>query len=186
MRESAVRNRSERKSPARSAIVGWLFFFVLLVAVISAGISIGLGYSPRPRAFGWVLFVAGLIVAILTVYRWAQVLPGIFGVATLNGLIVLISGHALNQPAIPVPRLVAVLFTMVMADATVMLAGLESRDVTNIDRAAYLGTMSCFVAMMFCVINSVGHWELPVCIGFIVCMAVLWTRKFWSGGNRRV
>src|SRR5947209_2184062 len=103
-------------------MAGWFFLFLLLIVVISGGIATGLGYSPRPRPLGWVLFFGGVGVGAFTVDRWAKVLPGIFGIATLNGFIILISGHALNQPEIEVPRLIGVLFTVVMAGASFVTA----------------------------------------------------------------
>jgi hypothetical protein len=167
-------------------MAGWFFLFLLLIVVISGGIATGLGYSPRPRPLGWVLFTVGTGVAVFTVDRWAKVLPGIFGIATLNGLIIVISGHALNQPAIEVPRLVGALFTVVMASASFITASLADRHVTNIDRAAYVGVLGCFVAVLVCVMVSVERWEVPVCIGFIAFIAVLWARRFLFVENHGV
>lgn len=181
-----MRSRSERENPSRLAMTGWFFLFLLLIVVISGGIATGLGYSPRPRPVGWVLFIVGLGAGAFTVDRWAKVLPGIFAIATLNGIIILISGHALNQPAIQVPRLVGGLFTVVMAGASFLTASFADRHLTNTDRAACLGILACFVAMLVCVMTSVGRWEVPVCIGFIACIAILWARRFLSVQNRGV
>ncbi len=181
-----MRGRTERKNPSRLVMTGWFFLFLLLIVVISGGIATGLGYSPRPRPVGWVLIIVGLGAATFTVDRWAKVLPGIFGIATLNGLIILISGHALNQPATQVPRLVGGLLTLVMAGASFITASFADRHLTNTDRAAYLGVLTCFVAMLVCVMMSVEHWEVPVCIGFIGCIAVLWARRFLSVGNHGI
>lgn len=175
-----MRSSSERKNPSRLVNAGWFFLFLLLIVGISGGITTGLGYSSRPRPVGWVLFIVGFGVGAFTVARWAKVLPGIFGIATLNGLIILISGHALNQPAIQVPRLVGGLFTVAMAGASFITASSADRPLTNTDRVAYLGILACFVAMLVCVMTSVEHWEVPVCIGFIACIAVLWGRRYLS------
>ena len=160
-----MRSHYQRKSPSRLVMTGWFFLFLLLIGVISGELSTGLGYSPRPRPLGWILFMAGVTIAALTVDKWARIIPGVFGIATLNGLIILISGHALNQPAIPVPRLMGALFTGVMAGTSVITAGFADRHLTNTDRATYLGILACFVAMMVCVMTSAEHWEIPVCIG---------------------
>lgn len=181
-----MRNHNNRKSLSRLAMTGWFFVFLLLIVVISGGIATGLGYSPPPRPLGWVLFIVGTGVAAFTVDKWARVLPGVFGVATLNGLIILISGHALNQPAVPVPRLVGLLFTVAMAGASVVTGSLADCHLMNTDRAAYIGILSCFTAMVVCIMASVEGWELPVCIGFMGCVAVLWARKFLSMRNHGV
>ena len=166
--------------------VSFLLLFFLLVVAISSGIAVGLGYSSRPRPLGWLLFTAGAVIAILTVCKWANALPAIFGVATLNAIIILITGHALNQPSVPVPRMVGALLTIVMAGASVTTASSADRDPTNTGLAAYLGILSCFVAMVICFMESVQYWKVPVCIVFIGCIAALWTRRVLSVRNHRV
>jgi len=179
-------DRYQQKNPSRLAMTAWFFLLLFLIVVISGGLATGLGFSPRPRPFGWILFTVGLIVGAITVDRWARVLPGIFGIATLNGLIILISGHAFNQADIPVPRLAGALFTVVMAGASGITGSLADRHLTHTDRVAYLGILACFVAMLVGVMTSVKRWEVPVCIGFIACIAVLWGRRFLPVGNHRV
>ena len=84
------------KDLSRSARLVAFLLFVVLTFVISAGIATGLGFNQRPRALGYVLVGFGLAAAVITVDRWSLALPGIVGIATLNGLITLYSGHALN------------------------------------------------------------------------------------------
>jgi hypothetical protein len=158
--------------------MGWFILFLSLIVVISSGIATGLGYSPRPRPLGWALFIVGGIVGIFTVDGWARVLPGVFGIATLNGLIILMSGHALNQPAVPVARPIGFLLTLVMAGASFITSSSADRHLTIIDRTAYLGILACFVGMMVSVMGSIAGWELPVCIGFVCVVVVLWVRRF--------
>jgi hypothetical protein len=166
-------------------MTGWFFLLWFLIAVISGGLVTGLGYSLRPRPFGWILFGVGLIVGATTVDKWARVLPGMFGMATLNGLLILISGHALNRADVPVPRLEGALLTVVMAGASAITGTFADRRLTHTDRAAYLGILACFVAMLAGVMTSVKRWEVPVGIGFIACIAFLWGRRFLSVGNHR-
>lgn len=163
---------------SRLVIAAFLVLFFLLIAVISGGLVAGLGYGGRPRPFGWILFIGGSVLAMLTVDRRARVLPGIFGAATLNGIIILSSGHALNQPAAPVPRSIGAMLTIVMAAAAAITASFANKDLTNTDRAAYLGILSCFVAMLACAMIPIKHWEVPACIGLVACVALLWVRRF--------
>jgi hypothetical protein len=148
------------------------------MAVISGGAVITLGYAPRSRPLGLVLFIAGYIAAAFTVDRWAKALPGIFGVATLNCIIILTSGHALNQPSVRVPRLIGAFLTVLAASASVATRRFADRDLENTDRIAYLGILSCFVAMFVCTMTPVKHWEVPVGIGFLGCTAVLLVEAF--------
>jgi hypothetical protein len=162
---------------SRLAITGWFFLFCVLIMIISGGTATVLGYTPRSQAFGWVLLVIGVSVAMITINRWAQALPGIFGIATLNSLIILITGHALNQPAVPVPRRDGVLLTVVMAIASVATWDFAGPSLTGIDRAACVGILSCFVAVIVCSMASVAHWEIPVCIGILGCLSVPLAQK---------
>ena len=181
-----MRNRGRGTKPSRFAMVGWFFLFLFLVVVISGGVAASFGYSPRARSLGWSLIIAGAILGVFTVDRWSRILPGIFGIAAINGLVILITGHALNESTVPVPRLVGALFTAVMATASIVTATFARRDLTNTDRAAYLGILACFVAMLVCVVSSVEHWILLVCIGFVGCIAVLGWRRFGSVSARGI
>lgn len=162
---------------SRLAIIGWFFLFCLLIILISGGVATVLGYTPRSQAFGWILLSIGVTVAMITINRWAQALPGIFGVATLNSLIILITGHALTQPTIPVPRGIGVLLTMVLATATVATWDFAGRSLTGIDRAVCVGILSCLVAVIVCLMASVAHWEIPVSIAILGCLAIPLARK---------
>jgi hypothetical protein len=168
-----------RKKPSRLQLVGALLVFLLLVLSISGGIATGLGYTPRSRLLGWVLCIGGTVVAVLTVDWWATILPGIFGIATLNGIIILISGHALNQPSVSVPRIISLFLTIVMAGGSVATMRSGSARLTSAERAAYVGVLCCFIAMFTCVSLSVANWELPVCIGFVACISLLWAETLF-------
>jgi hypothetical protein len=165
------------KHPVLVMVGSFLLFFALMIA-ISSGLMICLGYGIRPRPLGWVLFIAGSVAAFVTVDRWANALPGIFGVATLNWIIILTSGHALNQPSVRVPRLIGASSTVLAASASVATARFQERDLGKLDRAACLGILSCFVAMVPCTMLPVEHWEIPVGIGLMGCIAVLLVRRF--------
>jgi hypothetical protein len=167
------------KHPHLVMLGSFLLFFVLMV-VISGGLETGLGYTPRPWPLGWALFVSGTTAAVLTVDRWAKALPGIFGVATLNSIIILADGHALNQPSVPVPRWTGALLTAIAAGASAATAKFVDRDLENIDPASFSASLSCFVAMYVCIMAPVERWEIPVATGLIGCIAVLWARSFRS------
>lgn len=176
--------RAERSS--RLAITGWFFLFCLLILIISGGIATVLGYTPRSQAFGWIVLSIGVSVAIITINKWAQALPGIFGIATLNSSIILITGHALNQPNMPVPRGIGVLLTLVMATATVGTWDFAGRCLTGIDRAACVGILSCFVAIVVCLMASVTHWEIPVSIAILGCLSLPLLRKLTRSGKHHI
>lgn len=171
---------------SRLAIIGWFFLFCLLMVIISGGIATVLGYTPRSQAFGWVVLSIGVSVAMITINKWGQVLPGIFGIATLNSSLILITGHAPNQPTIPVPRGIGALLTVVMATATVATWDFAGRFLTGIDRAACVGILSCFVAMIVCLMDSVPHWEIPVSVAILGCISIPLARKLRQSRKHHV
>lgn len=175
---------TERSS--RLAIAAWLFLLCLLIVVISGGIATVLGYTPRSQAFGWIVLSIGVGVAMIAINKWAQALPGIFGIATVNSSIILIAGHALNQPNIPVPRGIGALLTLVMATATVATWDFAGRSLTGIDRAACIGILSCFVAVIVCLMASVTHWEIPVSIAILGCLSLPLSRKLTRFGKHHI
>ena len=163
--------------------MGYFFLFLLLIAAISSAVAISLGYTSRPRYWGFLLFIAGSMTAFFTVDRWASALPGLFGIATLNGIFLTI-----GQQVIPISHAKSALLTIVMACASLVTAHFVDRSLTNISRAAYLGILSSFVAMLTCIMTSIQRWELPVCVGFIVSILVLLgclTRKSKGGSTRK-
>jgi hypothetical protein len=164
---------SDKNIPSQLSVAGWLLIFFLLIVMISAGMTITVGYSVRPRLLGLALFAVGWIGAIAGVDGWSRVLPSIFGIATLNGIIILVGGHSLNEPLVPASRLVGAVFTFLMAVGSVVTSSLAKREITNTDRVACLGILSCFAGMLTCVMASVAHWEVPICAGLLVCLAVL-------------
>jgi hypothetical protein len=176
----------QTEGSSRLAITGWLFLFCFLIVMISGGIATVLGYTPRSQTFGWVFVAIGVSVAMISIKRWAQALPGIFGLATLNSLIILITGHALNQPGVPVPRGDGVLLTAVMVVATVATWEFAGPSLTVSDRAACVGILSCFVAVVVCSMASVAHWEIPVSIGILACLSVPLAHKLWRFKKRHL
>ncbi|MGI9071125.1 MAG: hypothetical protein ACR2JB_07360, partial [Bryobacteraceae bacterium] len=183
--EPAVRNYKSNERLSRIRLLILFVLFLVLIVIISGGLATLLGHTARPRPLGWVFFIAGSVIAAVTVDHWARVLPGIFGVATLNGIIILIGEHALNQPSIPVPRVIGALLTIVMAGASVITANSSDLELTNAERGAYLGILCCFVAMLTCTMIGLQHWEVAVSIGFGACLAVLSGRRFFYANKHR-
>ena len=167
---------------SRAMLLGLLMFLVLVIS-ISSGILIAFGYSSRPRVLGLPLFLVAAAAAVYTVNRWAIGLGVLFGTAALNGLIIFASGHALNQPSNPVPRLRGFLILLlgILAARAGSRVSASTGDLSTAVRVACLGVLTCAVAFITCsAIAAVKHWEIPTLIAFVVCLAVL-----WAGTNSR-
>jgi len=164
-----------------------LLMFLALVISISGGILIAFGYSSRPRVLGLPLFLVATTAAVYTVDRWAIGLGVLFGTAALNGLIIFASGHALNQPSNPVPRLRGFLILLlgILAARAGSRVSASTGDLRTAVRVACLGVLTCAVAFITFTGAAVKNWEIPTLIAFVVCLAVLWAGTNSTGTNSR-
>lgn len=161
----------QKKHAARSRLIGIgsiLFFFALVTAIV-IGAAIVLGVTTRPRIIGWPILVLSVGVGIWRMDYWARVLPGILGCAALNGLIITIGGHALNQPSVPIDRLMASLATLAVGVSAFLATTFSDRHLTIIDRVAGVGILASF-AVAF----SASRLQVLGLIGIVVCVTVDW------------
>jgi hypothetical protein len=147
----------------------YLFFWVILV-LPSAGVVIAAGATSRPKPIGWLLIVIGVSGAVALVGRWARILPGVFGPAVLNGLIILSDGHALNQPNAPVPRWEALVMIALMLLGAITTAPFLDGNVRLEDKIGALGIWVCFVAGFVGIVLPLNGWEAPVGIALVACL----------------
>jgi hypothetical protein len=157
-----------RKSPSLIGIGSILLFFAS-AAFTSAGVVMALGYSPRPRIMGWLVLILSVGVGVWSMKYWARTLPGILGCATLNGLMITTSGHALNQPSVPVDRLTATLATLAVGLSAFLATTFRNRPLTMVDRIACLGILASFA-----IILSPSKQQMLGLVGIVVCTVVAW------------
>lgn len=126
----------------------YIFLFFGCAACAGVGATVTFIDPTRPRAVGAVAMIAAVTVAIATAQLWKRVLPAIFLCGALNGLIILVEGHALNTPDIPVSRVIGVLLTLSMILGAVLTAAANRRPFTRVERLSFSGIFLCF-ALLF-------------------------------------
>ncbi|MGH9352126.1 MAG: hypothetical protein ACRD2G_08210 [Terriglobia bacterium] len=94
--------------------------------------------SGHSRILGWAFIVVSVIVMVAEMNRWVKVLPGILGLAVLNGLISLSTGHALNNPSAPISRLDMLIVTLFFAACFALAGTFRARDLTIVDRVSLM------------------------------------------------
>lgn len=163
---------AEKKRTVRSHLIGIgaILLFFACAAFTAAGVATALGYSARPKIVGWLSLIPSVGVGIWSMKYWARSLPGILSCATLNGISVTISGHALNQPSIPVDRLTASLVTIGLGLSAFLAMTLRDRPLTIVDRVACLGILASF-AMVFSPLSQVQFLGLA---GMVACVIIAW------------
>jgi FtsH-binding integral membrane protein len=169
--------RRKLKNLSFLAGLGAYVLFLLLLICIAAGLIISFGNTPRPKSLGWITFIAGYGLAVWTVPRWARILPGVFGPAALNGIIILSTGHALNQPTVPFPRWQALIFTILMIIGSLTTTPFMKKGLSRTDQIACIGLLSCFVAGFAAIGLSIEHWEGPIGIAVLAFLGLIWTGK---------
>ncbi len=122
----------------------WLLGFGWLFLVFSGlAVAFSPGEGKYPPVVGWVLLVFAAVILVATAQRWVKALPGILGVATLNGVLEVSSGHAINSPSVPISRFEAVVATLLLAASTTISLSFTRRNLNMVDRIAFLAYASC-------------------------------------------
>ena len=160
--------------------IGAILLFFACAAFTAAGVVVAFGYSPRPRIVGWLVLILSVGVGVWSMKYWARTLPGVLGCATLNGISVTISGHALNQPSVPVDRLTATLVTIGLGLSAFLATTFRDRPLTIVDRIACLGILASF-AIAF----SPSKLQMLGLVGIVVCAVVAWAVERHLHAHRR-
>jgi hypothetical protein len=131
---------------------GILLGFVLVGTFVEA---VGVGFfgatvgsaplSFSSKALVWGLAAVSLMSITLMAQRWAKYVGGWIGYGALNGLLMVSSGHLLNNPAIPVRRSWGLMMTgIAIASALVCLRFTEDYELSLVDKIAVVGWVVCF------------------------------------------
>jgi hypothetical protein len=114
--------------------LGWL-------GLVIAGL--GEVFTPPSRpVVGWPLLAVAAIILVTTAQRWVKALPGLLGLATLNALFSIFSGHATNLPA-AISRSESIVATLLLAVSTALSPSFTVRELRVVDRLAFLIYASC-------------------------------------------
>lgn len=109
------------------SVIAWL-----VVAFIAVGVAAS--RTSYPASLGWIVLAILMWVAAITAERWVRVFPGLLGVAALNALYSVVSGHfGLNPPKLIARPTAAVMMVALMGGAY-LATGYMNRKLTKVDR----------------------------------------------------
>jgi len=156
------------KSGFRSA-GAWLLGFGWLCLVLT-GMVVAFFPSKYPPVVGWVVLAVAAIILLTTAHKWVKALPGLLGLATLNALVSIFSGHATNLPSVPMSRSESLVATVLLAVSTALSPSFTDRKLRVVDRLAFLIYASCIFW------GAVDHRvTLPVQMGVATfCLVSAW------------
>jgi len=163
---------------------GILLGFVLMAAVVgSSQIAFGIVQSPRlSRIAACLITMASLGLIFSLIRLWARHFAGWVGYSVLNGLLMVSSGHLVNNPAILVPRWWSVSATVLfLTGALVSVRFAKNYTLNVIDKAAL---MTWLLAFVFAVdvesAHSLYHAQFglgAVLIGTLALVAAWWYQR---------
>lgn len=134
MQERRVSSRLDRA--ART--VGLTLFFLVVAGLFLGGVLYVFFPGGHSSVLGSVFLAISVPIMFLEAKRWVRALPGIFGVAVLNGLISLWTGHAVNDPSQPVSRLRTMTIIWFFAVCAVLSDKLRRQELLILDRLALI------------------------------------------------
>jgi hypothetical protein len=126
-----------------SKTAGTWLLGVIWLAIVFAGVAIAFTPSKFPPAVGWCLLAVAALVLLATANRWVTALPGILGVATLNSLAMIFTGHATGNPSVLVSRRLALFSAICLGASTLISLNFQDRNLHVHDRIAFLVYAIC-------------------------------------------
>ena len=141
---SAVSKKRQRQIVSGFGLAGGVLLGALLVGCVVFGIGVAFfgmrSSSPFwSRPMGFFVALAAFCLIAFFVQRWAKYFAGWMSWSVLNGLMMVSSGHMVNNPSVPVPRSVALTMTGLML--ITVIASLRFRagyKLNTVDKSALL------------------------------------------------
>jgi hypothetical protein len=121
------------------------------------------------RIVGMVMVCAGILLAAATIEQWARILPGVFGVAGLNALAELFSGHRVNHPSIVTSRTFALTFVIVLFSAAALSVPVSTAKFTGVHRILL---PVVFVLLVLQILSD--RFAIAAALGMLCCLCILW------------
>ncbi len=137
----------------------------LVVAFIAAGIAAA--QTSYPAVFGWLILALLMWTAAIMAERWVRILPGMLGVAALNALYSLVSGHFGLNPPKPIGRPIAAMMMVALIMGAYLATSYMNRRLTAADRVAL-----AFAIVSLLVGLSEAQLALPATIAIAAFLAV--------------
>jgi len=138
--DSLDAERIDKMSQVKSGLR--LVALVLVAFVVGAMFFGGAGslFSPsgHSRWLALVFLIVSIPIMILTMNRWVKVMAGFLGLAALNGLLSIWSGHVLGNPTLPISRLDALYLTVYYVIAATLTSTMKDRTLSLMDRISIM------------------------------------------------
>jgi hypothetical protein len=142
-------------------VVSWL-------ALVSFGAGMAFSDIPSRRLAGALCLAFAAGIAAITAQFWIKILPAILGLEVINAFIPAWEGHAVTNPAEPIPRTASILILLILAASSVIATTFQSRQLTTVDR---------ILLLLFLLSQALAIAWFPAVLGFVsmfLCLLVAW------------
>jgi hypothetical protein len=192
------RPRSHRAKKLREEVTsgfqlggGIVIGFVLMTALVgSSSVALGITHSPRiSRTAAIVITFVSIVLIASMIQRWAKYFVGWIGYSVLNGLLMISSGHLVNNPSIPVPRWYSVSATaLLLASALSCLRFTKDYKLNALDKSAVMAWVLAFTTAI-CAGSGSSPYRQAVGLATICtgcgALVVAWLFQKHSAPKRR-
>lgn len=134
--------REQVKAGFRTAGV-WLLGMAWL-GLVFAGMAIAFTPSPHRPFLGWVLLAIAAILFLITIDRWVVTFSALLAYGVLGGISMILTGHAVSQPSVPVSLFEAITVTLILAFSALLSFTFSKRRLRLLDRIVLLIFVICF------------------------------------------
>jgi hypothetical protein len=149
------------------SVIAWL-----IVAFIAVGVAAS--QTSYPAALGWAVLAVLMGIAAITAERWVSVLPGMLGLAALNALYSLVSGHFGLNPPRPIARPIAGVMMAALIAGAYLATQYMSRRLTTVDRAS----LACAIGSLLAGLSQ-PELAVPATVAIVIFLAAgLGYRRF--------
>ena len=138
------------------------------------------------RILGFILLTLSTLIIVRTMDRWVKVLPVILGIMILNGLLMLVTGHLLNNSSIKISRSGLLIIMVLFVCNYLLSSGFTNRKLTFLDRAAllvFVFTLAWWIA--YDTSNTVPSGTLNIREFIVIGVGSLSLLSAWALHERR-
>ena len=153
---------------------GTLLLGLVTIGLLMGGIASISQATGISRPWGWAMVATGVLIVIITLERWASVLPALLIIAAINGFFMSISGHLLLNKDIAISRGQALTTSLILLASALTAFYLQTNKLNAVGKIAFLGVIGSFLWAFF---KSSAH-PLPFSVGLALLIVATLQKHF--------
>jgi len=143
-------------------------FVIAWLVLVAFGAGMASSDMPSRRLAGALCLVLAAGIAAITAQVWIKILPAILGLEVINAFIAAWEGHAVTNPAEPIPHTTSILILLILVASSVIATTFQSRQLRIVDR---------ILLLLFLLSQALAIAWFPSVLGFVpmfLCLLVAW------------